>query len=109
MNFVWSSMRKDLARWWQDRTAILIWLGIPFLVGGMITALMDGGDGANPHGVLLLVDQDDSLLSGLIAGAYTAGELGELITVEKVSLEEGTERINTGDGSGLLIIPQGFG
>ncbi len=109
MNFVWSSMRKDLARWWQDRTAILIWLGIPFLVGGMITALMDGGDGANPHGVLLLVDQDDSLLSGLIAGAYTAGELGELITVEKVSLEEGTERINTGDGSGLLIIPKGFG
>ena len=102
-------MRKDLARWWQDRTAILIWLGIPFLIGGMITALMDGGDGAKPHGILLLVDQDDSLLSGLVAGAYTAGELGELISVEKVSLEEGNERINAGEGSGLLIIPGGFG
>jgi ABC-type Na+ efflux pump permease subunit len=109
MDFVWSSMRKDLARWWQDRTAILIWLGIPFLVGGMITVLLDGGDGAKPHGILLLVDQDDSLLSGLVAGAYTSGELGELISVEKVSLEIGNERINAGEGSGLLIIPEGFG
>ncbi|MGI9270302.1 MAG: ABC transporter permease [Woeseiaceae bacterium] len=109
MKFVLSSMRKDLARWWQDRTAILIWLGIPFLVGGMITTLMDGGDGAKPHGVLLLVDQDDSFLSGLVAGAYTSGELGELISVEKVSLAEGNERINAGEGSGLLIIPEGFG
>lgn len=109
MEFVCSSVRKDLARWWQDRTAILIWLGIPFLVGGMITALMDGGDGARPHGVLLLVDQDESLLSGLLAGAYSAGELGDLISVEKVALDEGTARINAGDGSALLIIPAGFG
>ena len=109
MEFVLSSVRKDLARWWQDRTAILIWLGIPFLVGGMITALMDGGDGAPPHGVLLLVDQDESLLSGLLAGAYSAGELGDLISVEKVALDEGTARINAGDGSALLIIPAGFG
>ena len=109
MRFAWSSMQKDLARWWQDRTAILIWLGIPFLIGGLITTLMDGGDGAKPRGVLLLVDQDDSLLSGLLAGAYTSGELGELITVEKVTLEAGTERINAGDGSALLVIPEGFG
>lgn len=109
MDFTWCSMRKDLARWWQDRTAILIWLGIPFLVGGLITTLMDGGDGAKPHGILLLVDEDDSLLSGLLAGAYTSGELGELITVEKVGLETGTERINAGEGSAMLLIPKGFG
>lgn len=109
MKFMLSSMRKDLARWWQDRTALLIWLGIPFLIGGMITTMMDGGDGAKPHGILLLVDQDDSLLSGLVAGAYTSGELGELISVEKVSLEEGNARIDAGDGSALLIIPAGFG
>jgi len=32
-----------------------------------------------------------------------------LISVEKTSLEEGSERINAGDASGFLIIPQGFG
>jgi len=107
MDFVLLSARKDLARWWQDRTAFLIWLGIPFLLGGLMTMLMDGGDGAKPQGVLLIVDQDDSLLSGLIVGAYSSGELGELIVVEKTSLEAGTARINAGEASGLLVIPEG--
>lgn len=108
MQFILSSARKDLTRWWQDKTVFLIWLGIPFLMGGMITTLMDGGDGAKPRGVLLIVDQDDSLLSGLMAGAYSSGELGDLITVEKTSLEAGTQRINAGEASGLLVIPKGF-
>ena len=109
MNFVLSSIRKDLARWWQDKTALIIWLGIPFLIGGLLTTLMDGGDGAKPHGVLLLADQDDTLLSGFVAGAYSSGELGELISVEKVSIEEGTARINDGEASAFLVIPEGFG
>jgi len=67
-----------------------------------------GGD-VKPHGVLLMVDQDESFLSELIAGAYTAGELGELISVEKTTLEDGTRRVDDGDASGLLIIPEGFG
>jgi ABC-2 type transport system permease protein len=70
---------------------------------------MDRDGGPRPHGILLLVDQDDSLISGLVAGAYTRGELGEILTVEKVSLDEGNERIDSGDGSGLLVIPAGFG
>lgn len=37
------------------------------------------------------------------------GDLGELISVEKVSLEDGTARIDAGEASGLLIIPDGFG
>jgi ABC-type Na+ efflux pump permease subunit len=77
------------------------------LVGGLVTTLM--GSDVKPHGVLLMVDQDESFLSELIAGAYTAGELGELISVEKTTLEEGSARINEGDVSGLLIIPAGFG
>jgi ABC-type Na+ efflux pump permease subunit len=80
---------------------------IPLMIGGLITSLMAGG-GAKPHGLLLIVDQDDSLLSGLVAGAYSQGELGELLSVEKVALDEGTERINEGEASGLLIIPDGF-
>lgn len=101
-------MRKDLARWWQDPGALLIWLIFPLVIGGLITSMMDGG-GTKPHGTLLLTDQDDSLISGLIAGAYGQGELGELITVEKVSLEEGDRRIDAGEASGFLVIPDGFG
>lgn len=108
MSFLYATFRKDLARWRQDMMAVLLWLGIPFLIGGLITSMVDGGDGASPTGILLIHDKDDSLLSGLIAGAYSQGQLGELISVEQVSLEEGTERINAGEASGFLIIPEGF-
>ena len=109
MSFVIATLKKDLARWRQDALQILLWLSIPLLIGGLITLLMDGGDGAQPTGILLLVDEDESFLSGLVAGAYSSGELGELISVEKTNLAEGAARINAGDASGLLVIPAGFG
>jgi len=106
-SFLLTSVRKDLARWRQDKTALLIWLGIPFLIGGLITSMIDGGDGT-PTGTLLIADQDDSLLSGFVVGAYSQDQLGDLIVVEKVSVEEGEARINDGDASGFLTIPAGF-
>ncbi len=108
MPFAFVSFRKDLARWWQDRTAILIWLGIPFLIGGLITSMVDSNDGGKPTGTLLIADLDDGLLGGVVAGAFGQGELGELIVVENVSVEEGTRRIEAGEASGFLTIPAGF-
>jgi len=107
MNFLFTSVRKDLLRWMQDRMAFLIWLGIPFLVGGLITLMMDGG-GGTPTGTLLIADQDDSLLSGLFVGAYSQEQLGDLIIVEQVTPEEGLARVNDGEASGFLTIPEGF-
>ena len=108
MGFLIASATKDLARWWQDKAAMFIWLGIPFMIGGLITSMIDGNGGAAPTGTLLIVDQDESLLSGLIAGAYSQGDLAELISVQETSLEDGTRRIDAGEASGLLIIPEGF-
>jgi len=107
MSFLIASVKKDLARWRQDKTAVLIWLGIPFLIGGLITSMMDSGDGT-PTGLLLIADQDESLMSGFIAGAYSQEQLGDLIVVEQVTVEEGEARINEGEASGFLTIPDGF-
>lgn len=107
MGFLLASVRKDLARWMQDRTALLIWLGIPFFIGGLITSMMDG-DGAMPTGTLLIADHDKTLLSGFVASAFSQDQLGELIIVETVSAAEGEERINAGEASGFLTIPEGF-
>ena len=109
MGFVFSTALKDLARWRQDKSAILMWIGVPLLVGGLVTSLMDGDGGGRPSGLLLIADQDDSFISGLVVGTYSQGELGELITVEKVALADGRERIDAGEASGLLVIPEGFG
>ena len=109
MPFLLSTIVKDLARWRQDKSAILMWIGIPLLVGGLITSLIDGDGGGQPSGLLLIADQDKSFISGLVAGAYSQGELGEMITVEKVSPADGRERIDAGEASGLLLIPEGFG
>jgi ABC-type polysaccharide/polyol phosphate export permease len=107
MNFLLASVKKDLTRWARDRAAMLIWLGIPFLIGGMITAMMDGG-GGSPTGKLLIADQDDSLLSGFVIGAFGQEQFGDLIIVEQVTAEEGEARIDDGEASGFLTIPEGF-
>ncbi len=106
--FLLASATKDLSRWWRDAPAILIWLGIPFLIGGLITAMIDGGNGGSPTGVLLIADQDETLLSGLVAGAYSQDQLGELISVQQVSAEEGDALIDAGGASAFLTIPEGF-
>jgi ABC-type Na+ efflux pump permease subunit len=107
MSFLIASVRKDLRRWAQDRVAILIWFGIPFLIGGLITSMMDGG-GGGPSGRLLIADQDDSFVSGFVVGAFTQEQLGDLLTVENVSAEDGERRINGGEASAFLTIPEGF-
>lgn len=107
MNFLIASVKKDLTRWARDRAAMLIWLGIPFLIGGLITGMMDGG-GGSPTGKLLIADQDDSLLSGFVVGAFSQDQLGDLIIVEQVTAEEGEARVNDGEASGFLTIPKGF-
>ncbi len=106
MSFLFASVRKDLARWMQDRAAILIWLGLPFLIGGLLMSMMDGG--GTPTGTLLIADEDESFISGAVVGAFSQEQLGDLITVEPVSVDEGTRRINEGEASGFLTIPKGF-
>jgi len=106
MSFALTSFKKDIARWRQDYIAVIIWLAIPLMIGGLITTLM--GSDVKPHGTLLLVDEDQTFLSELIVSAYSAGELGELLSVEKTDFDEGFQRVNDGEASGLLVIPKGF-
>ena len=107
MNFLVASVKKDLARWMRDRGAMLIWLGIPFLIGGLITSMMDGG-GTSPTATLLVTDEDSSLVSGFVVGAYSQEQMADFFIVEQVTAEEGARRINDGEASGHLTIPEGF-
>jgi len=88
MYFAIASFRKDIARWRQERSSFLIWLAIPLMIGGLLTLLSAGG-GSGPSGTLLVDDQDDTLISGFVVGAFTQEQMGDLFVVQQVTAVEG--------------------
>ncbi len=108
MRYVWAAALKDIRRRLRDPLALLIWLGIPFVILALLSLVFRGGD-ISPQARLLVVDQDDSMVSGLLVGVFAQGDMAQLVQAEEVSEEEGRRRIDEGDGSALLIIPEQFG
>ena len=107
MRFIWSTAVKDWWRHRRDPIGLIIWIGVPILIGGMITMVTGGSNGVQPMAHVLIADQDGTFVSGLLAGAL--GQMGDLVQTEDVTLEEGRRRIDDGDATALLIVPQGFG
>lgn len=108
MRFLWSTAVKDLRRRRRDPLALAAWVATP-IVMMLLLHLVFGPRGGSPHGLLLVADEDGTIASSLLLGAFNRGRLAEMITVEKVEQEAGRTRLGKGDGSALLIIPKGFG
>jgi ABC-type Na+ efflux pump permease subunit len=110
VDFVFTSAVKDLRRRLRDPASLAIWFGIPLLLGGLLTLAVGGREGPKPRARILLADEDDSAVSRLLAGGF--GGLGDTtgpISVERVDRREGRVRIDAGEATALLIIPEGFG
>lgn len=107
-SFLLTSARKDLRRRLADPLALVLWLGIPLVIGGLLT-MFGAGTGNSPIARLLIVNQDDSLLAGLLEAAARQGTLGGVLQVEAVELPDGRRRIDAGEATALLVIPPGFG
>jgi ABC-type multidrug transport system permease subunit len=109
MGFLLAAAEKDLRRHLRDPMALVLWLGIPLLIGGLITLVMGGMDKAPPTAHLLIADQDGGRLSWLLAKAF--GDVGssKFLHVEEAATEEqGRACIGRGEATGLLVIPAGF-
>lgn len=109
MRFLWSTARKDWARQRRDQAAFVLWLGIPIIVGFVITLATGGKEGPKPQAHVLIADLDDSFLSGFLVGALTQEQAGGFVRAESVALPDGRNRIGDGEASALLVIPEGFG
>ncbi|HKW01516.1 MAG TPA: ABC transporter permease [Vicinamibacterales bacterium] len=107
MRFVLTSAIKDLRRRVTDPAALLMWLGLPIVIGGLMS-LINGGNGPVPKAHLMVVDEDQSLVSQLMIGGSRQGRLAEFLDVELVTADVGRARIDKGDGTALLTIPKGF-
>lgn len=107
MRFAVISALKDLQRLRREPVTLLTWLGIPTFIALILVVIFGRGD-VKPNGKLLIADEDQGLAATLLAGAFSQGPLGNMITIEKVTREEGRNRIDKGKASALLIIPKGF-
>lgn len=105
---LWNHVRKDLSRHRRQPLEFLIWLGIPLMIGFLFTLLFGGGGGPKPMAHVLVVDEDDSFVSGLLLRALDEENTQGFVKGEVVTAEEGRLRIDDGEATALLTIPAGF-
>jgi len=104
VRFTLVAARKDLRRLLADPLALVLWLGIPLLLGGLLS-LVAGRQAPAPRVHLLVADRDDSFLSNALT---SSSRWGDLLELERVGLEAGRARLDEGEASALLLIPAGF-
>src|SRR6266404_6072840 len=107
MRFLWISAIKDLLRLRREPITLLTWIGVPSLTAILLVVVF-GSSEARPHGTLLIADEDRGIGAMLLAGAFSQGPLGDMITIERVNQQDGRVRMDKGDASALLIIPKDF-
>ena len=79
MDFVWLTAVKDWRRQRRNPIEMVVWLGIPLLMGGLIILAFGGRGGPQPQAHLLIADEDDSFLSGFLIGALSQEEAGQFV------------------------------
>ncbi len=108
MGALLNHVRKDLIRHRREPLTFFVWLGIPLLIGALFGLLFAGDDGPQPSARLLIVDEDQSLVSGLLVRALSEQNTRGLIRGETVAAAEGRRLIDEGKASALLTLPKGF-
>ena len=109
MHTLWIEVEKEVRRRLGDRWVFVYWVGIPVVIGTIVTVGTGGSEGPQPVAELVVVDRDESLISSMLLASFEQGELKRRIRVDSVPPEIGKERIRKGEASALLIIPAGFG
>jgi hypothetical protein len=109
VRFLLIAAAKDLRWRRRDPLAMVVWMGIPLALAGLLGLVAGGASGPSPRAKLLVADQDDSFVSRLLLGAASSEQASGFLDPERVALDEGRRRIDAGDASALLVVPAGFG
>ena len=108
MTFLVASILKNLQRIAAQPWSVAIWIGVPLLIGSLMSAIMGGADGDSPQVHLLIADEDGSFLSGALTDMLDREELSDLLILAPVTRQSGMATLDAGDASAMLIIPEGF-
>jgi ABC-type multidrug transport system permease subunit len=104
---VLAAARRDWIRRWRDPFAIALWIGIPLVIGSLMVLATGGRSGSSPSAKVLVARHDDGFLADLLVKALTSERAG-VIDGEVVDEAAGRERLDAGEATALLVIPQGF-
>ncbi len=109
MHTLRNEVEKEIRRRLTDRWVFLYWVGIPLVIGTIVTVGTGGSAGPQPVAELVVVDEDESFVSSMLLTSFEQGELKERIRADSASREIAEQRISQGEASALLVIPSGFG
>lgn len=108
MIFLLANIRKNLQRIAASPWSLAIWIGVPLLVGALLSGVMGGSGGATPKVHMLVADQDKSFLSSALTDLLASDRMAEMLILEPVSEEEGHAILDDGGASAMLVVPAGF-
>ena len=105
---MWVLIRKDLLRRWRSPLATIVMIIFPLFMSLAIGSISGGGGSEFPRIKVLLQNNDkDGFLSNAIMGAAGQGEGQEFLELVEVG-EEGTEMMNEGKASAMVVLPEDF-
>src|SRR5262245_8047917 len=108
---LWRLLVKDLRRARRNPWPYLIHLSLPLVITALI-GIAFGGGSSKDKGLgkikVAVVDEDDSVLSGLLRGALNQGQAKQYLEPSFVTRAEGLRLINRNKVSAVWIIPKGF-
>lgn len=103
----WNLIRKDFQRRRRSPASTLVMLLFPLLMAGLIGAI-NSDDGKSATRLrLFLLDREDGFLGRFLQGAGQQAGADRELAIERVG-EEGFARMEKGEASALLVIPERF-
>jgi ABC-2 type transport system permease protein len=105
MRRILAMVRKDLLRRLRSPLGTVVLILFPLLFALIIGVVFGSqGESGVPTVELLVEDRDESLLGMMILGAFSSEQMADIFEVEEVG-EEGAARMEKGEASALLRIP----
>ena len=99
---------KDLQRRRRAPLGVILILAFPLVFAGILAlSFGSASEPKVPKVHLLIEDRDDGLVAKLVRSAFTAEQAEKYFEVEAVGAE-GRQRMEDGEASALLRIPEGF-
>lgn len=107
---IWALIQKDLRRLRVNWHSTVILLAMPLCITGLVGAVFGPAARNNemPRIKLAVVDEDDSVLGGMLAGAGSSERGRDSLDTVVVDREEADKLIRNNEVSAIIVIPKDF-